>query len=123
MEKIIACEINGVKELEFPGKYAKEMKLSEMKKLIIEKLHVPIDHILLCNKKSEEIKYENGDGFIEKAFGQGIVWYKYKVATKIPSDKFKSVTIDQEADHSLAQIKAGNIQNNDMELGEEIDLW
>ena len=64
MEKIIACEINGVKELEFPGKYAEKMELSEMKKLIVEKLNVPIDHILLCNNKSEEIKYKNGDEVI-----------------------------------------------------------
>ena len=94
MKKIIARENNGGRELIFPGKDVETMKLSEIKKLIAKKLDVSIDHILLCDRMGEEIKYENGDGFIEKAFGQGIVWYKYKVATKIPSDKFKSVTID-----------------------------
>ena len=123
MKKIIARENNGGRELIFPGKDVETMKLSEIKKLIAKKLDVSIDHILLCDRMGEEIKYENGDGFIEKAFGQGIVWYKNQVTIKIPSNVLKSVNLDKEADHSVSQIDKNNIQNTDIELREEIDLW
>jgi len=51
MTKIIARENNGGRELIFPGKDAK-MKLSDIKSKISEKLEVPIDHILLCDRMS-----------------------------------------------------------------------
>ena len=92
MKKIIAREINGGKELEFLGKHAESTELDDIKKLITDKLNVPVDQVLLCNRKSEEVKHEKGV-FVDKAFmfesltcSQKIVWYKNKVTSKIPDN-------------------------------------
>ena len=122
MKKIIARENNGGRELIFPGKDA-DTKLSDIKRMISEKLEVPIDHILLCDRMSEEVKDKKGEGIIKNTYDQGIVWYKNQVTIKIPSDVLKQVNLDKEADHSVSQINKNNIQNTDMELGEEIELW
>ena len=108
MKKIIARENNGGRELIFPGIDAKT-KLSDIKRMISEKLEVPIDHILLCDRMSEDVKNKKGNGEIEKTYGQGIVWYKNKVTIKIPSNVLKQVNLDIEADHSVSQIDKNNI--------------
>ena len=122
MKKIIARENNGGRELIFPGIDAKT-ELSDIKRMISEKLEVPIDQILLCDRMSEEVKDKKGEGIIKNTYDQGIVWYKNQVTIKIPSDVLKQVNLDKEADHSVSQINKNNIQNTDMELGEEIELW
>ena len=87
------------------------MKLSEIKKLIAKKLYISIDHILLCDRMSEEAKDKKDykEKTVKDAYGQGIVLYKYMVNTKIPIDMLKTVMLFKETDISIYQFDKNNI--------------